>query len=131
VSWFRSVSLPLRSPDKLPLDRPRLGQVPLLPLEERGFCGHATKRRQVLQAQPARQHSQDVRVPVWAVVIMLRRHERHRLLKTLLQIQHGLFNDLAQMQVPLGILRSRIWADHQPIEHTPLPCLVDQLICLD
>ena len=113
------------------MDLPRLGQVPLLPLKQRGFGGDPTKRRQVLRAQPAGQHGQDVRMPVRAVVIMLRGHERHRLLETILQIQHGLFDDLAQMQVPLGVLRSRIGADHQPIEQAPLPCLVDHFVCLD
>jgi hypothetical protein len=74
----------VRSHGKLPLDRPRLGQVPLLPLKQRGFCGHAAKRRQVLQTHPAGQHGQDVRMPVRAVIIMLRRHERHCLLETIL-----------------------------------------------
>jgi hypothetical protein len=67
------------------LDRPRLGEVPFLPLKQRGFGGHATKRRQVLRAQPAGQHGQNVGMPVRAVVIMLRRHEWHCLLETLLQ----------------------------------------------
>jgi hypothetical protein len=123
--------LPLRAYGKPTLDRPRLGQVPLLSLEKCGFGGDPTQRRQILRAQPAGQHGQDVRVPVWAVVIMLRGHERHRRLKTLLQIQHGLFDDLVQMQIPLGVLRSWIGADHQPIEQAPLPCLVDHFVCLD
>jgi hypothetical protein len=120
----------LRSHGKLPLDLPRLGQVPFLPLKERGFGGYPTQRREILRAQPAGQHGQDVRVPVRAVVIMLRRHERHRLLETILQIQHGLFDDLAQRQVPLGVLRPRVRAYHQPIEQAPLPCPVDHFVCL-
>jgi hypothetical protein len=109
----------------------RLGQVPLLPLKQRGFGGHATQRRQILRAQPAGQHGQDVGMPVRAVVIMLRGHELHLLLETILQIQHGLFDDLAQMKIPLGVLRSRIRAYNQPIEQAPLSCLVDHFVCLD
>jgi hypothetical protein len=113
------VSLPLRAHGELPFDLPRLGQIPLLPLKQRGFGGDPTQRRQVLRAQPAGQHGQDVRVPVRAVVVMLRGHERHCLLEKILQIQHGFFDDLAQVQVPLGVLGSRIGVDHQPIERSP------------
>lgn len=120
----------MRSHGKLPLDRPRLGQVPLLPLKQRGFGGDPTQRRQVLRAQPAGQHGQDVGMPVRAVVIMLRGHELHLLLETILQIQHGLFDDLAQMKIPLRVLSFRIRAYNQPVEHTPLPCLINHFICL-
>ena len=56
---LRLRSLPLRSHGKQPLDLPRLGQIPLLPLKERGFGGDPTKRRQILWAQSAGQHGQD------------------------------------------------------------------------
>jgi hypothetical protein len=108
-----------------------LSQISFLPLKQRGFGGDPTQRRQVLGAQPAGQHGQNVRVPVRAMVIMLRGHKLHGPLKTILQIQHGLFDDLAQMKIPLDVLRPRIRAYNQPIEHTPLPCLIDHFICLD